>query len=394
MSDGLEPWGEPGRRRSATSHHPVIVNGRPADLQPLQTLDLARWQGEAVPERRWIVPDMVPEDECTLLSGDGGEGKTLLQLQLAVACVLGRPWLGRTVRKCRVAAVFCEDNSTEIHIRLSDILRHYGATFGDVAEDLAIVCRKGEENALMEWPEWNGPGVPTALSRRVESLVIDHGAELLILDSLHDVFAGEEIKRTHARQFVNALAGIAGRMHGAVFLSMHPSLAGRSSGTGESGSTAWRNACRSMLYLARPPEAAPGSNERELRTKKANRARSGGVIRVTWQDGVFVEDGGNRPAGLVDVLTLDRDLIEGLRHLIQNGALVPADPKAGRGFANAVRDLPSCKRYDWGTVCAAQSRLLDQGRLERVELGPPSRRRVYIRPSGMTYPGEVKGAAE
>jgi RecA-family ATPase len=405
MNDDFEPWkrstegngGFPGRyreHRTATSHSAIIKNGRPADLQPLASIDLMRWEGEPVPDRRWLVPDLIPEDEVTMLSGDGGNGKSLLALQLAVAAVLGKPWIGRSVRRCKVLGLFCEDSETELHIRLGDILKHYGATFGDVAEDLRISSHVGQENSLMEWREWHAPGVTTALYTRLEQAVIDHGAEIVILDSLHDVFSGDEIKRTHARQFINTLASIAGQVHGAVLLCAHPSLAGRNSGTGESGSTGWRNTVRSMLYLTRPKDSEDDEGARDqriLKTKKANRGPEGGSIRLRWSDGVFLSEANQQPAGFVEVLQLDQDLVEGLRSLVSNGALVPADPKAPRGFANAVRDLPSCKRYAWGVICSAQARLLDQGKLVRVEMGPKSRRRVYLRPADMMLPGEVKG---
>jgi RecA-family ATPase len=336
-------------------------------------------EGEAVPERRWVVPDLIPEDECTLLSGDGGEGKTLLQLQLAVACVLGKPWLGRAVRRCRVLAVFCEDNAREIHIRLAEVLAHYGANFGDVAEELAIVCRKGEENALMEWPEWNGLGVPTPLMRRVEALALDHGAELLILDSLHDLFAGEEIKRTHARQFLNALAGIAGRMHGAVFLSMHPSLTGRNTGTGEAGSTAWRNACRSMLYLTRPTNALPDSNERVLKTMKANRARNGGAITVRWQDGVFVAS--EQPTGIMATAArnaAETAFLDCLRELTRQGRPTSHSKNAHNYAPTVMLQLPRAGGQRRPDLEQAMERLFAARKIKVEQYGRGSRRNQIV----------------
>ena len=367
------------RARRVTDHHAILENGRPLDLQPLPVLDLGRWQAEPVPERRWIVPDLVPEDEVTLLSGDGGEGKTLLQLQLGVACVLDRPWLGRPVRRCKVAAVFCEDNSTEIHIRLADVLRSCGASFADVAEDFAIVCRKGEENALMEWPEWNAPGVPTALFSRVETLARDHGAELLILDSLHDVFPGDEIKRTQARQFINMLAGTAGRQHGAVLLSMHPSLVGRNTATGEAGSTAWRNACRSMLYLTKPDEALPDSDERVLRTKKANRARSGGAIAMTWRDGVFVAE--ERPTGIIATAarsSAETAFMDCLRELTSQGRPVSHSANARNYAPTVMLTLPQAGGRRRADLEQAMERLFADRKIKVGQYGRGSRRNQII----------------
>jgi RecA-family ATPase len=38
-----------------------------------------------VPQRRWIVPDWIARQQVTLLTGQGGVGKSLLALQLMVA---------------------------------------------------------------------------------------------------------------------------------------------------------------------------------------------------------------------------------------------------------------------------------------------------------------------
>lgn len=256
-------------------------------LEPLACLDLLKFQGQPRPVRRWIVPNIVPERECTLISGDGGEGKTLLQLQLAVACVLGRDWIGRPTRQCRVAAFLCEDDAEEVQIRLSEILDIYGSSFEDVAEDLLIVTRKGCDNMLMHWSGGFERGEPTPLFKRFAHQVTEYGAEVIIIDALHNVFAGNEMQRTHAQQFIDMLASLAAEQHGAVVLSMHPSLTGRKSGTGEAGSTGFRNACRSMLFLTPDPDEPNNRLRRSLRLTKANRTLAGGRIKLEYWGGAF-----------------------------------------------------------------------------------------------------------
>jgi Mrp family chromosome partitioning ATPase len=54
----------------------------------------ADWEGVTVPPREWIVPDYIPHKTVTLLSGDGGTGKSLLAMQLAAARALARDWIG------------------------------------------------------------------------------------------------------------------------------------------------------------------------------------------------------------------------------------------------------------------------------------------------------------
>jgi RecA-family ATPase len=389
-----EAWGRLSERMRRASD--LLHEGRPADLPPLQAIDLAAWASEPVPERRWIVPDLIPERNVTLLGGDGGVGKSLLALQLAVACALGgRDWIGHRTRSCRVLGYFCEDDEDELHRRLSPILKLYGASFADVADRLTLISAVGSDNLLLEFPSPYEAGVTTPLYHRIRERALETGAELVLLDSLHDLFGGNENDRRHARQFVGELRQIALPIKGAVLMTGHPSKDGRLTGSGEAGSTAWNNALRSRLYLTAPrrDEAGGEPDYRELKTMKANYAAAGGLTRIRWREGVFVEEPPARGRGIVDRLTLERDLVEGLRSLIENGARVPADPNARQGFANAVRQLKPCEIYDWATVCAVQQQLIANGKLVRVEMGPPSRRRIYLRPANMIYPGELTGGS-
>ena len=46
-------------------------------------LDVAAWDGVPVPPRDWAVQDRIARRNVTLLSGEGGVGKSILILQLA-----------------------------------------------------------------------------------------------------------------------------------------------------------------------------------------------------------------------------------------------------------------------------------------------------------------------
>lgn len=390
------PLGEYDRRHSRRlGHSPFIVNGRPADLQPLPTIDPLKWEAKAIPERRWIVPGLIPEGNVTMFGGDGGLGKSQLALQLLASTALGRPWLGRQVRRCKSIGLFCEDDPDELHRRLAAILNHYDAGFADL-EDLRLVCRVDQENLLLEFRDQWGAGEPTALYTRLQNLVTEHGAELLVLDSLHDLFGGNENSRQQARQFVGSLRSIALSMDGAVLLTAHPSLSGRNSGTGEAGSTAWNNAVRSRLYLTAPQaeddEDGPGRDYRELRNKKANYGAAGDVIRMRWQAGVFLVDGAEKsPTNVVDKIDFDTRVLEEMRAMISGGGVFPTNWNAPQGFANAIRKRPGWPRYHQKMIVAAQERLLKEGRAVSVPIKTSSRPRPCIRPADMRYPGEEKG---
>jgi RecA-family ATPase len=337
-----------------------------------------------VPERRWIVTDLVPEANVTMLGGDGGVGKSLFALQLLVACALGKPWVGRGVRHCRVVGVFCEDDRDELHMRLADVLRHYGAKWADL-ENLRLVSRVGLDNLLLTFPDQWAPGEPTALYGRVSNLVRDHGAELLVLDSLHDFFGGNENSRPHARQFINVLRSIALQMRGGVLITAHPSLAGRNTGTGEAGSTGWSNTVRSRLYLTRPKteeNAPPDHNARTLRRMKANYAGMGDEIKLRWRDGVLWPDG---PAvgvlGTIERRSAEMIFLDNLRRLVAGGTRLASSKHADTYAPKLIAKLPEAEGRSWRELEAAMWRLISAKRVTQVTIGPPSRPRTYLEPA-------------
>ena len=75
-----------------------------------------------------------------------------LLLQLAVAHVLGKDWLRSLPEKGPVLLVNCEDDEGELVRRLQPILKHYGASYADVAPDLhifSLVDRDDETGQLL-----------------------------------------------------------------------------------------------------------------------------------------------------------------------------------------------------------------------------------------------------
>lgn len=244
-----------------------------------------------IAERPWLVNGWLPLGNVTMLSGDGGVGKTLLSQMLATCCAIGRDWLGLPTTPCRALAVFCEDDENEIRRRQRDINTFLGVDWGDL-ENFKWISRVGDDNALMHWPDrYENAGQPTTLFQSIHNEAQDFGARLVVLDSLHDLFSGNENSRVHARQFIQLVASLARDCDGSVLLNAHPSMSGRNTGTGEAGSTAWNNAVRSRLYFTRPradDESGGDRDTRTLRRMKSNYSGIGAEVVVTWQEGVFI----------------------------------------------------------------------------------------------------------
>ena len=145
MADDSTPWDEMANAPGGpTKEGPTVVNfaaekAKRTDpkARKSQFFTATMLDGKEVPARNWLVPGLIPSGTVTLLTGDGGTGKSLLALQLATACALGKPWLGKTVAGDRALFVSAEDDEDELHRRLADVLEAEEASFADL-DQLAL----------------------------------------------------------------------------------------------------------------------------------------------------------------------------------------------------------------------------------------------------------------
>jgi hypothetical protein len=111
-------------------------------VSPPETFDAGGWEGQDIEPRRWLVHERIPLGEPGIVSGDGGTGKTLLMLQLAIAVAAERPdWLNAVVDVYGPALVFsAEEKLSEMHRRVDRILALQGLTFETLRGRLRFIC--------------------------------------------------------------------------------------------------------------------------------------------------------------------------------------------------------------------------------------------------------------
>jgi hypothetical protein len=273
------------------SPQPQVKEQKPADTTaPLPFVNIAAWHNAPVPDREWVVRDRVPLAAVTLLSGDGGVGKTILALHLAVATALGRDWLNALPEPGPALVVCCEDDDKELHRRLNRIVEHCGASFEELSKSMRLISLAGQD-AVMAAPDARGMIVPTNLFKRMREAACDIRPRLIVMDNSADVFAGNENDRAQVRQFIGLLRGVAIAAHAGLLLTSHPSLTGISTGTGLSGSTAWNASVRSRLYFKHAKtekDEEPDPELRVLEVMKANYGPVGETVMVRWNDGLFL----------------------------------------------------------------------------------------------------------
>jgi RecA-family ATPase len=265
---------------AANDNDRVTGYAKPAD-SALPIFDPRNWEGVEVPPRRWIVPGMIPDRTVTLLSGNGGSGKTGLCLQLMAAMAFGTEWLGKEVTKGRSIYYGAEDEVQELHRRFAGIVEHEGRSLKDL-EGIRVIPMTERDPMLATPSNSRGLLTPTSVFSQLSDAVDDLAAKLVVLDASADVFGGDEISRTQVRAFVSMLRTAAIKSDCAIVLLAHPSLTGIATGTGLSGSTAWNNSVRSRLYLE---EVKDDPSARVLKLEKANYGPRGSEIKLRWHNG-------------------------------------------------------------------------------------------------------------
>jgi len=346
----------------------------------LATIVASSFAGQAVPYRRWLVPDIIPDRAVTMLGGDGDTGKSLIALQLGVAVVARTDWIG-TVPECGPALyVAAEDDLDEAHRRLADIAAGQGVDLAAL-DRLHILSLAGLDAVLAAPSKRAGLIEATPLWEGLMQLVARLRPRLLILDNLADIYAANENSRPEARQFIGMLRGLAIDFDLAVVLLSHPSLTGLNTGTGTSGSTAWSNSVRSRLYLERRKDnegQEPDPDLRVLKLKKSNYSRAGIEIGLRWLKGRFVLDG---PAGGFDKLAADAKADGIFLDLLARfeGQARSVSPNQSASYAPTVfAKQPDAKGATAKSLAAAMERLFAADKIKVEESGPPSKRRSRI----------------
>ena len=342
------------------------------DIQRLEIINALELLQKPAPCRQWCVEPWIPHREVTLISGDGGIGKSTIALQLCAASAASLLWFGLEVRPGPALYVSCEDDIDEVHVRLEQIKKD--APDADLSR-LHILSLAGLD-AILAKPS-NGRMKPTLLFEGIENAIQQHSIRLLILDAAADVYGGEEVSRSQTRAFIQILRGLAIRRNCAVILLAHPSVDGMKTGRGYSGSTQWNNSVRSRMYFTRATaldKSEPDPDLRILELAKSNRGKIGQKIFMRWHEGCFVLDG----ADDTGIERLNRDLKAESTFLklldAYNDRCRYVSDKSSANYAPKVfSDDQAAAGINKQQFKDAMNRLFTADRIKVEEFGPPSR---------------------
>jgi archaellum biogenesis ATPase FlaH len=313
---------------------------RPGEPEPM---DWGRLDGEQPEPTAWRWDGWLPEGTVTLLSANGGVGKSNLALQLSVALVHGHEFMGTPAAPSRVLVLSGEDEARTVHFRVANICRdasvpmhslHQRMTVYDLTQHDCVLWRDGHPTERLQW---------------LADQAVRTRAEVIVIDNASDVFADNENDRTAVRGFMRALNLIAHHTRAAVLLLAHVDKAsvragaGLDSNTTFSGSTAWNNSARSRWAMVREEQGVL------LRHEKCNLGPLQEEIRMEFDASakIFRRFGTVPGAAAARALVRSSQRVAVLRLLAtagQRGQRLSMSVKANNNAYVQLRDEPEFPR--------------------------------------------------
>ncbi len=218
----------------------------------------------------------------TLLTGQGGSGKTLISQTMGTAVAAGplMTFAGKQGITGKAAGLFAEDPEAVLHVRQPRINASLDIGYDRIAGRYFPQSYFGKPAQL--WRQ----GKPTELLQELEDdLSRIEALRFVSFDNAAVLFGGDENSRSEVTEFMAHLNGMADRLSIGLVLSAHPSKT--QDGTPlrvTSGSTAWVNASRAVLELT----PAEDKKKPTLKVIKSNHAPTGEKIEFEWRNKVLV----------------------------------------------------------------------------------------------------------
>lgn len=165
----------------------------------------------AEPPRRApvLIDGILRKGHTLLVTARSKAGKSFLMLELAVAVATGGKWLGRKCEQGRVLFVNPEIDPASAENRLHDVAEAMGADLGEVCAGVDFWHLRGHAQGIGE--------TATALSLRARC----GEYALVILDSVYELYSGDENSAEDAREFFHVIDGISKDLRCAVAMTHH-----------------------------------------------------------------------------------------------------------------------------------------------------------------------------
>jgi RecA-family ATPase len=292
----------------------------------------------------------------TLLSAEGGSGKSMLLQIMCTTVAAGTPMFGKATQTGATAGLFAEDPDEVLHARHLRICTQYAIDPASVSGRCHIGSFFGHVALL-----WKDEGRTQLLVDMEEDLQNIPDLALLVIDNAALVYDGDENDRHEVTKFMAMLNGVAYRHDIGMVLSTHKSKSSDGSVLrSASGSTAWVNAARQVLEL----QQDGNGDDPSLTVRKSNHIKPGERIELAWVGGVLTLKPLGGDAKAQKRADLDNEIKELVTERFRKSDPLSSAPQAKDRYLVSVM---ARKGFKASEVEAAMLALLDNGILIRTK---------------------------
>jgi RecA-family ATPase len=164
--------------------------------EPFHRQDLGQIADAQYPPLEFILPDrqVMPRGAVTILSGQGGLGKSGIMLQLGSARSLSSQWLGEQVLPGRTLYFNYEDTARVVSDRGRRIAEHYDCATGDLSE-FEVIDRAADGDEWVSFLSIHGKMQTTKEYDRAVATIEAAKADLVVIDGVSQVCGGNDIDK-------------------------------------------------------------------------------------------------------------------------------------------------------------------------------------------------------
>lgn len=188
----------------------------------------------------------IPTGSITMVSGNGGAGKTYFALCLAISVAAGIDFLGEKVNHGRVIYYSCEEDEFELRRRINKIHTHLNLHDSTYRNDFRVIDATGDS---LLYEKINNQSITTTAYFSLQKQIDDFSPSLVIIDNSTFAFSGDENIKSEVIDFMNRLKSlIRGKKCGLLLVS-HLNRSGKTDQDNYAGSAGWNAAAKSRISL-------------------------------------------------------------------------------------------------------------------------------------------------
>jgi hypothetical protein len=147
----------------------------------------------SLPVRDWAIPGMLMRKQITVLVAPSGSGKSLLTLQLSIACAQGKPWSGWRPRKAfRVLVINSEDDVDEIRRRLAAAARVMQVDQIAIRNNVAVLDSTNGSAVVAKFDAKTKTLTRTPRLEEIIKIITENQIDIVFVDPFAETFEGDE----------------------------------------------------------------------------------------------------------------------------------------------------------------------------------------------------------